>query len=202
MRELYGKEYGLIQSREIPADYKNKVLKWLNPQTTDVILEIGSGSGDMLDFLESFSPRVIGIDINEILLRIQRRHSTVAADARALPLVDKSFNKTISLHALEHIPDLRKVFSELDRVTVDGGFSFHAFPAERWWRGEGAFREALPLTHNLLKAFFLSRRLHIHSLNPNKIQDLLEGTSWNLVRQEKLYVPIEQGYAWLVLLQK
>ena len=50
---LYGRQYGEIQAREIPIDYKNKAVEWLNPQPTDKILEVGSGAGDNLSFLKN-----------------------------------------------------------------------------------------------------------------------------------------------------
>lgn len=201
MRELYGLEYGLIQAREIPIDYKNKATEWLNPQPADVILEIGSGSGDMVRFLQQYSPNTVGADINNDFLRSERIKSTVAADAVMLPFASGVFDKSLSLHALEHIQDSRRVFLELDRVTKDRGFSFHAFPAEGL-RGLGALVEAWQMNHNPIKAFNLARRLHTHLLNPKQVRDLLEGTSWNLIRQERLYLPAEFGFAWLVLLQK
>lgn len=201
MQKLYNKQYGLIQQRQIPNDYKKKAVEWLQPAFKDTILEIGAGSGDMVQFLKISGASVTGIDLNESLLENKNISDVIAADATTLPFAENTFTKSISLHALEHIKDLQQVFIELDRVSIKGALSFHAFPNEKW-RGEGAYFEASQMTNNRISAWRLARKLHVHSLNPQKIQNFIKDTNWKLIKQENLYVPPEEGYAWLVLLQK
>lgn len=205
MENLYNEVYGEAQKRELPPLYKEKVLQWLQPQLEDKTLELGIGSGDMLEWLKQYTPGAIGSDINqEFLIKLQKQN-TVATDAMALPFANNSFTKSVSMHTIEHIPDLARVFQELDRVTKDGGISLHGFPApsEHAIRGaDGSFYDAWNMTHNPIKAFLLARKFHPHNLNPRKLESFLQGTQWKIKESQRIYVPEEKGWSWVVLLQK
>ena len=45
-------------------------------------------------------------------------------DACRLPFMDNSFQMIIANHMLYHIEDKRQVFSEIDRLLTDGGFTY------------------------------------------------------------------------------
>lgn len=205
MENLYNEAYGEAQKRELPSLYKEKILNWLQPKADDKILELGMGSGDLLEWLKTYNPAVIGLDINqEFLIKLQKKN-TLAANASALPFQQNSFNKSVSMHTLEHISELDLVFQELDRVTQDGGISLHGFPAPGNYtiRGlDGSFFDAWNITHNPIKAFLLARKFHPHNLSPEHLKKFLQGTKWNIYKSEKIYVPEEGGWAWVVLLQK
>lgn len=177
----------------------------MQPKEEDKILELGIGSGDLLEWLKTYNPEVVGLDINqEFLIKLQKEN-TLIANAVMLPLKENSFNKSVSMHTIEHIPKLDLVFQELDRVTKDGGVSLHGFPAPSEYaiRGlDGAFFDAWGMTHNPLKAFLLARKFHPHNLNPDRFKKFLQGTKWNIQKSERIYIPEEKGWAWVVLLQK
>lgn len=199
---LYDLRYGETQAREIAPKYKEIISEWLKPNEEDTILELGFGSGDILDFLKDHCPQVFGTDINKEWLEKLKKPETIASDARQLPLKESAITKSLSLHTLEHIKELDQVFRELDRITVNGGLSFHAFPANLITRLEGALNDAKKLTKNPLEMLRLAGKFHPHKLDPDKIQKFLEGTNWKLINSEKIPIPEEGGSAWFILLKK
>ncbi len=103
------------------------ILDLLRPKPSEIILDAGCGTGVFtLDILSSGS-KVIGLDISlPMLLRAGRKlrgfpFEMVLADMLHLPFPESSFDKVISITALEFIEDARKAVGELFRVTKKGG---------------------------------------------------------------------------------
>ncbi|MEX1052350.1 MAG: class I SAM-dependent methyltransferase [Patescibacteria group bacterium] len=199
---LYDLRYGEAQARDIPQEYKNLALEWLKPKRDDVVLEVGMGSGDMLEFLRQYSDNVIGVDINKDFLQAHPKEKIAAMDARRLAVRDGVIDKSISLHTLEHIPQVDEVIRELDRVTKEGGLCFLVFPNPRFHPAEGALTEATRLTKNPFKIWGLAKKLHPIDLTPDLFRASLEGTNWTVDQFENIHVPVEKGYSWGVLLRK
>ncbi|MFZ5559781.1 MAG: class I SAM-dependent methyltransferase [Patescibacteria group bacterium] len=99
--------------------WKKYLLKYLNPQAEDAILDIGCGLGHCLDFLSKFSKNLVGLD-NDLpsILYAQKttRANYVLGGAEKMPFKDNSFNKLISLVVLEHLQDDRSAIKEMWRV--------------------------------------------------------------------------------------
>jgi len=103
------------------------ILDLLEPKPGQIILDGGCGTGVFtLDFLQAGST-VTGLDISlPMLIRARQKMNLLAfrpvlGDMRALPFPDSSFDKTVSVTALEFIEDARKTVQELFRVTRMGG---------------------------------------------------------------------------------
>lgn len=89
------------------------------------ILEIGSGTGRMLNHLRNEGYNVLGLEKKEIViekskllygdLQIQK------VDSEKLPFSDNSFDIVISFDVFEHIPDSDKHLNEVFRVLSKGG---------------------------------------------------------------------------------
>jgi len=102
--ELYGKEQ--LQ--------KALFLKQItNFSDDDLILDVGSGTGHYLKVLDG---RFICIDPSEELLSLNPCEKYVAR-AEDLPFVDKYFDYTISLTAVQNFTDVNKAIDEMIRVT-------------------------------------------------------------------------------------
>ncbi|HAI22501.1 TPA: hypothetical protein DCP77_00715 [Candidatus Collierbacteria bacterium] len=203
MEKIYDGEYG-EKVRPLPEKYMEIVEKWLRVTKEDQVLEMGCNQGTMLSWLKEHARNAFGVDINEDALFKAQNEGTVASDIAHLPFAKESFDKTISIHTLEHVPDLSSVFQEIDRVTKNGGLSLHFFP--RPWtaiRGlDGALLDALKSTNNPIEAFKLARKYHVHILNPEKIKEFCKGTSLNVVEEKSFLVMEEGGMSWGVLLKK
>jgi ArsR family transcriptional regulator len=94
------------------------------------LLDIGTGTGRMLEVLGPFVTEALGIDISHRMLALARanldraglRHCSVRhADMYRLPLADSSF-AAVTLHQVLHFADdPRRVLAEARRVLEPGG---------------------------------------------------------------------------------
>ena len=87
------------------------------------ILDIGCGWGE---FAEAFGKKIdMGIDIAPRDLQVAAKgkmyKNLTLADARSLPFLDGSFGSIISISTFEHIPNTKKLLSEMYRVLMPNG---------------------------------------------------------------------------------
>jgi ubiquinone/menaquinone biosynthesis C-methylase UbiE len=103
------------------------LLDLINPTPGDLILDAGCGTGVFTLDLLHLGSRIIGIDLSmPMLLRAKQKADrypfrSVLADLLSLPFSANSFDKVISVTALEFIKDGRRAIGELFRVTKRGG---------------------------------------------------------------------------------
>lgn len=154
-----------------------ELLKYIDPQKTEKILEIGCKKGTLVKKLQDLGYNVFGIDINPNNIKKGVAKNLKVMDAINLDFPDKSFDKVYSLHTFEHIADIEKAFQELARVLKPGGKAVLVYPREPI-RGLFALPTALFVHGNPL----LARKLHIHKLNPNKVKQLSEKSGPNHVK--------------------
>jgi SAM-dependent methyltransferase len=94
----------------------------------EAILDVGCGTGSLTALL-SRRPEphaVTGIDIAWPFVRFAARHrddrlSFIVGDACALPLADATFDRTLSLLALNFVSNPARALAEMHRVTKPGG---------------------------------------------------------------------------------
>jgi len=106
---------------------KELIISLLKPQQGEKILDVGCGTGVFtFDILEQ-GPLVFGIDIS--LPMLTRAGAKLEAypffkalgTMVCLPFADGTFDRVVSITALEFIEDGRKALQELFRVTKKGG---------------------------------------------------------------------------------
>ncbi len=103
------------------------LLEFLKPAPGERILDAGCGTGVFTRDICACGSKVIGIDLSLPMLRRAREKistpsfQAAAADLLSLPFPADSFHKTISVTAVEFIPDARRAFAEMFRVTRPGG---------------------------------------------------------------------------------
>lgn len=103
------------------------VLDFLKPGPGERILDAGCGTGVFTLDLLSAESRIVGLDISLPMLcwankKLEGRpFQPVSGDMNALPFRDGSFDKVVSITALEFIQDGKGVVAELFRVTRRGG---------------------------------------------------------------------------------
>lgn len=88
------------------------------------VLEVGIGTGLIALGLTELGHRVFGVDISEPMVRRAKTRigSRVAvADARAVPVGDRSFDQAYSVWVLHVVGDVPAVLRELARVLRPGG---------------------------------------------------------------------------------
>jgi ubiquinone/menaquinone biosynthesis C-methylase UbiE len=88
------------------------------------VLEVGCGTGLLLQRIAAIAARAEGIDLSlGMLERAQARGLTVRqGSATDLPYPDASFDVTYSFKVLAHVPDLPRALAEMARVTRPGGY--------------------------------------------------------------------------------
>ena len=101
------------------------ILEFTQPQQGETVLDAGCGSGIFSQPLVDAGMQLTGIDLSEPMLeRAKQRlpESTfMTADMLDLPFADASFDKSVSITALEFIEDGQRAIAELFRVTKPGG---------------------------------------------------------------------------------
>lgn len=107
---------------------KTMTLGLLKPTSGDVILDVGCGSGIFTEFFIDAGADVIGLDISvpmirDACVRLQgKSFSSIAGTMYNLPFDDECFDKTVSITALEFVPDAQRAVDEMFRVTKPGGW--------------------------------------------------------------------------------
>jgi SAM-dependent methyltransferase len=160
-----------------PAEYGNLEANLQFIETSGMLrqdaemLEIGSGTGALLNRLRARGCRIQGVDVNAALigegrawfgdLPVQQVHGT------ALPFGDASFDIVMSFDVGEHIPDSDAHLREVRRVLRPGG-SYLLQTPNKWtnvvfetirWRSFTRFREDHCSLHSLGE---LRRRFAAH----------------------------------------
>ena len=84
------------------------------------VLDVGTGTGVFAEAFEQAGCQVTGIDPNEDLLAIARRHAAgdfIVATAETLPFKDNSFDLVMMAHVLHETDDPGAALREARRVT-------------------------------------------------------------------------------------
>ena len=103
------------------------VLELLEPQPGERILDAGCGTGIFTGEILTAGARVVGLELSGPMLAVaraklaERPFVPLRGDITRLPFADQVFDKTVSITALEFIPQGDQAVSELLRVTRPGG---------------------------------------------------------------------------------
>jgi ubiquinone/menaquinone biosynthesis C-methylase UbiE len=103
-------------------------------QTQDLshlsLLDVGSSSGIIDNYLADYFGQVAGIDIDEPAMAFARETfdkpnlNFAQGDAMQLAQADNSVDVVVCSHVYEHVPDARRMFAEIHRVLKSGGFCY------------------------------------------------------------------------------
>lgn len=103
------------------------ILSFLKPAPGEMILDAGCGTGVFTSDIIVFGSQVIGLDISFPMLRLAREKSgggrflPIQGDISTLPFRAESFDKVVSVTALEFIDNAKSAVAELFRVAKKGG---------------------------------------------------------------------------------
>ena len=101
------------------------------------VLEVGCGTGLLLQRVRRFAPGAVGVDLSGgMLSRARARGLPVCrASALELPCRERSFDLVYSFKVLPHIEDLDRSLAEVARVLDRGGVALLEFYNPRSFRG-------------------------------------------------------------------
>lgn len=199
VNKLYHAKYGKNQSEmkgysALVNRIRIRLLsKAINPSSEDQILEIGCNDGLLLSEIARHGASVVGIEVNEEIIKLSHHDNIQLMDATALHFGDATFDKVYSCHVLEHIPDLEKALAEVCRVLRPGGRFISLFPYEPF-RGARALKDSLREGKGLSHA----RQLHLHKLSVRKIKSLTSSIPFRLEQSKIVFTPFPDGLVILV----
>lgn len=166
-----------------------KCLELLAPEREDKILEIGCSDGELVKILRNYADEVVGIDINREVIESSGVKGLKVGAAEELEFEAACFDKVVLVHVIEHLPDLRMVFVEIERVLKKGGMCVLIYPWEIF-RGSNFLLTACWFYGDPSVAW----KQHLHQLNPQKIARL---TRMRVIKKGLFWGPYPTYYTVL-----
>jgi ubiquinone/menaquinone biosynthesis C-methylase UbiE len=170
--------------REISARvHISNIIDHYRAGKSGTVLEVGCNKGYLMSELQKYSGCVYGVDIDEgvVAHAMRRGHPVFVCSAENLAFPDKRFDAVLSIHTIEHIPDLSKAVREFWRVLKPGGTLILVYPYE-------------PVAGITCLPFWsLSKKgnVHLRTLNPKDLT--------TIVRENKLgLVPVDSGMYYVL----
>ena len=126
--ERYNQWFKTPVGKLIKEIESNLVNELLDPGPKETILDAGCGTGVFTVDILAQGAQVVGIDISQQMLKSTVKKTTgypyfkIQGDMLSLPFKDNSFDKSVSITALEFITDAKSTVDELFRVTRPGGY--------------------------------------------------------------------------------
>lgn len=133
------------------------------------VLEVGCGSGHLTKRLAERGVDIVGIDANSNAAEVAGTNRVLHMRAEQLDFDDNEFDALISVHAIEHIPELDEALAEMARVLRPGGRALFIYPAEPI---KGLY--AIPTSVILYGTPFKARQVHCNKLSPGRLSRMLE----------------------------
>jgi len=138
--------------------------KLLNPHPGERLLEVGASSGYRIYKYAERGVELWGIDSDAEAIETGKQSGSsinlTLGDACSLPYKDGFFDKVLSVHLLEHLPNPGKAVEEMARVLKTGGDAVIVVPCERI-RGDTAFAGWLNF-----------KNLHLHRFQPPQLASI------------------------------
>ena len=113
--------------------WKKNLIEIMNIQNSDKIIDVGSGTGDLVKIIQRKTPRVsiTSIDLNFEMLKYGKNNfannkniNWINCNAEELPFQDDLFDKYIISFCLRNITYIDKALSEAMRILKPGGTFF------------------------------------------------------------------------------
>ena len=131
----YYDDYGTWYDKERDNTY---YYSFINEIETDVVreyakdkktLEIGCGTGIILNQVSQFTQESWGIDLSSGMLEVARNKGLKVKEANAvnIPFDDEEFDVVYSFKVLAHIPNIKEVIAEIYRVLDQNGIAILEF---------------------------------------------------------------------------
>ena len=109
--------------------WKKELIDLMNIQLTDTIIDVGSGTGDLIDLILNKKKinSIYSIDLNDEMLQYGKKRFKnknvhfVKANAENLPFKNNFFDKYIVSFCLRNVTDIKKALNEALRILKPGG---------------------------------------------------------------------------------
>jgi ubiquinone/menaquinone biosynthesis C-methylase UbiE len=90
--------------------YLNKIISICNPQSTDLVLDVGTGSGKIAKSLKKYVKHVIGLDISEEMMKYEdwEGMSKICCDILNPLLANNKFDLIVARMVFHHVSNVIK----------------------------------------------------------------------------------------------
>lgn len=157
----------------------------LGPQA--LVLDLGCGTGRHSREAKRRGARVVGCDLDLMAARATAETAlTLAADGRALPFRDSTFDSVIVSEVLEHVADDRQVVAEAWRVLRPGGLLAASVPS---WLPE-------QICWALSDQYHLVPGGHLRIYRPGQLEGRLRDGGFHLEGSHRAHA-LHAPYWWL-----
>jgi demethylmenaquinone methyltransferase/2-methoxy-6-polyprenyl-1,4-benzoquinol methylase len=175
----------------MPCNYCNfyftnkKVISVLNPKTGSSFLDVGCGTGILLEQLAKLNKdlELSGLDLSEEMLSVARQKlekyfnvNLRLGSVAKLPFKDNYFDYVTCVHSFHHHPDSLKSLKEMKRVLKPGGKLLLADVSL-----DGPFRSLFQVFEQRL---FPKRESDIQRYTKAKMKELFENAGFKNIKQD------------------
>ena len=109
--------------------WKKELIDMMNIQISDVIIDVGSGTGDLIKLMlkKNLINTIYSVDLNGEMLRYgkkrfkNKRIKFIKANAENLPFENDYFDKYIVSFCLRNVTNIKKALEEAYRIIKPGG---------------------------------------------------------------------------------
>ncbi len=154
--------------------------------------DVGCGQGYHWPHFAGAQGRLVGIDIRaDSLQRIRGRYPDarlVQADATRLPFSDGTFERVLSVYALEHVYHLNDAVAEIRRITSASGQALVGLPCEgglAWTLGRKVTSE-----RTMSRRYGLDYRRYIRLAHCNTAQAVLTALDRHFRVEQRTHFPL------------
>lgn len=145
LKKYYNEEYQRTNSRRLgvvqtPSEHFNdtkhvfdkvlsNIMPYLGPEKK--VLEIGCGSGGLLNKIKPYVKEVVGTEFNEEFIDFVKDQLNITAyseDINQMDIPDKSFDLILCIMTLDHMPNPTKTLSTMKRLIKDDGIIYLEVP--------------------------------------------------------------------------
>jgi len=166
MSDYDSKRYAMVNRWD--SSHLEKIDRLLDLEPGDRVLEVGCGAGHLVKRLAERGIDIVGIDVNPNAAELAGTDRVIEMAAESLDFPDDEFDAIVSVHAIEHIPELEAAAAEMARVLKPGGSALYIYPAEPIM---GLY--AIPTSIILYGTPFKAREVHCQKLWPAKLARMM-----------------------------
>lgn len=152
------------------------------------LLDVGSSSGIIDNYLANHFREVVGIDIDTCAIEWAQAHFSkpnltyTLGDAMSLDYPENAFDTVLCAHVYEHVPNAATMFSEIFRVLKPGGFCYFSGNSKLMWNEPHYNLPLLSLLPRSIANIYLratKRGTHYHEMHmwPHEIKKLCRNFS-------------------------
>jgi ubiquinone/menaquinone biosynthesis C-methylase UbiE len=172
-------------------NFLDKALTQRSPQNgSQLILEVGCGSGGVSTYLAQPQTKIIGLDIAPGMAKLASQkhpdtsYSFLASDGERLPFAAGCFDKVAFVASLHHLPSARNAIKEACRVTGCEGEIIFFEP-----NGKSLIANWI----RKLTVRYQHSKYAEDPLNPDKVIEILRENNLSIISQEFIW---SIGYAY------